>query len=86
MRCICLGILLAAVLYAPAAKAQTSGNQCPGGGAQLNSVESLRALIRNEVAAQVEMEVVSRLAATPGKIDTIKFYWSESLVNSVLYS
>lgn len=72
MRCLSVGILLVAVLYAPAAKAQTSGNQCPGGAGscncQLNNVESLRALIRNEVAAQVETEVASRLAATPGKI------------------
>lgn len=72
MRCLSVGILLAAVLCAPAARAQTSGNpQCPGGaGSQLNNVEALRALLRNEVAAQVETEVARRLEATPGKIIT----------------
>ena len=69
MKCVSLGILLVVVLYTPA-NAQTSGS-CPGGAGtcncQLNNVESLRALIRNEVAAEVEAEVASRLAATPGK-------------------
>lgn len=55
--------LLSFQLYAPG-KAQQ--NTCPGlagsCNCQLNNVESLRALIRSEV----EAEVAARLAATPG--------------------
>ena len=59
--------LLSFQIYAPG-KAQQ--NNCPGPAGscncQLNNVESLRALIRNEV----ETEVAERLAATPGMCTT----------------
>ena len=62
---IIISVIAAALIYTPA-KAQT----CPGGtgscNCQLNNVESLRALIRTEVEAQVETEVAARLASTPG--------------------
>ena len=62
---IIFSVITPALLYAPA-DAQT----CPGGtgscNCQLNNVESLRALVRDEVQAQVETEVAARLASTPG--------------------
>ena len=69
---ILISLVAVALLYKPA-EAQT----CPGGtgscNCQLNNVESLRALIQNEVQAEVETEVetevAARLASTPGNIE-----------------
>ena len=75
MNLILVSLVATALLYTPTV-AQTSGT-CPGGAGscncQLNNVESLRALIRNEVQAEVETEVAARLAATPGIYITTVF-------------
>lgn len=55
-----------AVYLLPQGGAQT----CPGGGScncQLNNIESLRTLVRNEVETQVQQEVVRRLANITSK-------------------
>ena len=65
MKCAILFAVLTVHLFA-----QGGAQTCPGGrscNCQLNNVESLLALIRNEVETQVEQEVVRRLANISSK-------------------
>ena len=87
---------LCADCSAPVAIAQNSNN-CPTGPvSQLNNVESLRTLIRNEVASEVEAEVARRLPAavetevqrrlesTPGQLESNKLPLATRLHSGVL--
>ena len=65
MRCTVLFAVLTVYLFA-----QGGAQTCPGSGScncKINNVEFLRALIRSEVEAQVEQEVVERLANMSSK-------------------
>ena len=60
MKCTVLFAVLTVYLFA-----QGEAQTCPGSGScncKFNNVESLRALIRDEVETQVEQEVAERLA------------------------
>ena len=80
MRCT----ILFAVLTVGYLFARGGAQTCPGGGScncQLNSVDSLRALVRNEVETQVEQEVVRRLANITSKAGGILYNIMGSLCN-----